>query len=126
MSAVLETLKHVPTWLMPGLVVAIIGLMLWNQNNERRFVVIEERMARNEERINNNVALIERVEKGLITDFATARAEDLAHVTQTRALVIKDFEDRITRINARLDALDRHLEAADEKIDDLRQTMPRH
>ena len=45
------------------MVVAIIGLMLWNQNNERRFVVIEERMARNEERITNTVALIERIEK---------------------------------------------------------------
>ena len=126
MSAVIErALEQVPKWLMPALVIAIIGLMLWNQNNERRFVVVEERMARNEERISNNVALIERVEKGLVETAAQHRAEDLSHTAQTRDMLITDFEARIDRINARLDAIDRHLQAIDEKTDSMRDTMPR-
>ena len=121
----IETLKSVPQWLMPGLVVAIIGLMLWNQNNERRFVIIEERMARNEERITNNVALIERVEKSLITDSAQHRAEDQAHTAQTRDMLIADFEERVLRLNARMDRIEQHLQATDEKISALREAMPR-
>ena len=112
-----QALENVPKWLMPSVVVAVIALALWNQNNERRFVLLENAIARNEERISNNVALIERVEKSLITDFAQTRAEDMSHTAQTRELLITDFEDRIARINARLDAIERHLEATDEKVD---------
>ena len=120
-----QAMEHVPRWLMPSVVVAVIALALWNQNNERRFVLLESQAARNEERITNTVSLIERIEQALITNFAQTRAEDRAHVEQTRALVIKDFEDRIARVNARLDRIEQHLEAIDEKVDAIRETWPR-
>ena len=116
-----QAMENVPKWLMPSVVVAVVALALWNQNNERRFVLLESQAARNEERITNNVALIERVEKGLITDFAQTRAEDLSHTAQTRALLITDLEERIARVDARLDRIEEHLEATDTKLDELRR-----
>ena len=67
MSMIQQAMEHVPKWLLPSVVVVVLGLAFWNQNNERRFVVLEQATARNEERIANAVLLIGRIEQGLIT-----------------------------------------------------------
>ena len=40
-------------------------------------------------------------------------------------MLIADFEDRILRLNARMERIEQHLQATDEKIGVLREAMPR-
>ena len=56
MSMIQQAMEHVPKWLLPSVVVMVLGLAFWNQNNERRFVVLEQATARNEERIASAVS----------------------------------------------------------------------
>ena len=74
--------------------VVVLGLAFWNQNNERRFVVLEQATARNEERVASAVSLIGRIEQGLIHTAAQHRAEDMAHTAQTRELIIEESSGR--------------------------------
>ena len=70
MSMIQQAMEHVPKWLLPSVVVMVLGLAFWNQNNERRFVMLENATARNEERITYAAGMIERVEKSLIETVA--------------------------------------------------------
>ena len=72
MSMIQQAMEHVPKWLLPSVVVMVLGLAFWNQNNETRFVVLEQATARNEERIASAVLLIGRIEQGLIHDRRAA------------------------------------------------------
>ena len=125
MSMIQQAMENVPKWLLPSVVVVVLGLAFWNQNNERRFVVLEQATARNEERVASAVSLIGRIEQGLINTAAQHRAEDMAHTAQTRELIIEEFERQIEEINVKLTAIQRHLEATDGQLDSLREAVPR-
>lgn len=103
MGTIHDVVEQVPRWMLPTVIVAVIGLGIWNQNNNTRFHEVESRLSIQEERV-------------LHVATTAATKDDIALLIETRRLLVQDFDRRATMIQLNLERIEKHLSELNDKL----------
>ena len=89
---------------MPSVVLALAGMFLWNQNNERRFGAMEGRITLIEQRVVATTALV--------TELTKAQIEVALHAERIAAIVavIHKIEQHLEHTDASIATINREYE----------------